>query len=231
MIRLCKTFWTNSSRARIDKRCYPGGNVNNSMLHLELPQVFRNVDYYLNEYLKDTDSESQREVSVVVNWETKNKLKQKRDWKWMPREVWRVGEGAMTLSVKYFEKMEKVNIQDEGRQVHFSVHCEFLVWIYNPFVSLQTLKKISLCVFLCHFSPPHFSLSLCFLTLCFSMHLSLTPLAFPSIQHSYLTCRQAETNAHTNMFQSDTSQTEQLWSILVLLCLITPDWFKQKIAS
>lgn len=66
----------------------------------------------------------------------------------------------MTLSVKYFEKMEKVNIQDEGRQVHFSVHCEFLVWIYNPFVSLQTLKKISLCVFLCHFSPPHFSLSL-----------------------------------------------------------------------
>lgn len=160
MIRLRKTFWTNSSRARIDKRCYPGGNVNNSMLHLELPQVFRNVDYYLNEYLKDTDSESQREVSVVVNWETKNKLKQKRDWKWMPREVWRVGEGAMTLSVKYFEKMEKVNIQDEGRQVHFSVHCEFLVWIYNPFVSLQTLKKISLCVFLCHFSPPHFSLSL-----------------------------------------------------------------------
>lgn len=82
------------------------------MLHLELPQVFRNVDYYLNEYLKDTDSESQREVSVVVNWETENKLKQKRDWKWMPREVWRVGEGTMTLSVKYFEEMEKVNIQD-----------------------------------------------------------------------------------------------------------------------
>lgn len=52
--------------------------------------------------------------------------------------------GAMTLSVKYFEEMKtKVNIleRDEKRQVNFSVHCECLVWIYGPFVSLQALKN------------------------------------------------------------------------------------------
>ncbi len=50
----------------------------------------------------------------------------------------------MTLSVKYFEEMKKqVNIleRDEKKRVNFSVHCECLVWIYGPFVSLQTLKN------------------------------------------------------------------------------------------
>lgn len=85
----------------------------------------------------------------------------------------------MTLSVKYFEEMKKqVNIleRDEKKRVNFSVHCECLVWIYDTFVSLETLKNyfcvcMPLCIslsFALHFnSENNFSVfSLSFTTVC-----------------------------------------------------------------
>jgi len=71
-----------------------------------------------------------------------------------------VGKGAMTLSVKYFEEMEKqvkIPERDKKRQVNFSVYRECLVWIYSRFVSLQTLKNYlrvcsPLLISLCHFA-------------------------------------------------------------------------------
>lgn len=112
----------------------------------------------------------------------------------------------MTLSVKYFEEMKKqVNIleRDETQQVNFSVHCECLVWIYDPFVSLQTLKnspRVRL--------PPLSSflpLSLCIVTVeIISQHLFCAfALSFNTGLHPRLTSRHescAHAHAHTSQF-------------------------------
>lgn len=102
--------------------------------------------------------------STAAEWEWGNKPERKRNREGARREACRGREGAMTLSVKYFEEMKKqVNIleRDEKKRVNFSVHCECLVWIYSPFVLLETLKN-SLCACVC--VSLHFSLSLCILT-------------------------------------------------------------------
>ena len=153
----------------------------------------------------------------------KKKRKKRGDWKGAPGEACRGREGAMTLSVKYFEEMKKqVNIpeREETTQVNFPsplwmsgldirpncLTSENSLRLRLPSLPLSSVpSSVAL-----HLSGENdFSV--------FTLH-SGSYSVFTASLGSCLTCA----HTHTRL-TFDTSQAEQLWSIYspLPLCLIT----------